>query len=149
MELGGQFVTIEQQSEFPRTGESVLTLKMSGPARFAIKIRVPAWAAPLTAGSATLKNGWAELPVREWKDGDRIAVKFNLAERIVTGEYGNAGRTAMVRGPFVLARDLKTGAMLPFADAGADGETYCVWQQKAAMGSDSPLTDDKTVKNTN
>ena len=139
LELGGQVVTIEQQSQFPRAGESVLTLKMSGPARFAIKIRVPAWAAPLTAESATVSSGWAELPLREWKDGDRIAVKFNLAERVVAGEHGNAGRTAMTRGPFVLARDTKTGTMLPFADAGTDGGAYPVWLRKAAAGSDSLL----------
>ena len=141
LELGGQVVTIEQQSEFPRAGESVLTLRMSGPARFAIKIRVPAWAAPLTAGSATVKDGWAELPMQEWKDGDQINVKFNLAERVVAGEYGNAGCTAMTRGPFVLARDMKTGAMVPFADAGADGAAYRVWLRKAAAGSDSLLVD--------
>ena len=128
MELGGQSVVIEQHSEFPRAGASMLTLRMSGPARFAIKIRVPAWAAPLTAGSATVKNGWAELPVREWKDGDRIVVKFKLAERVVAGEYGNTGCTAMTHGPFVLARDMKTGAMVPFADAGADGGAYCIWE---------------------
>jgi hypothetical protein len=68
-------------------------------------------------------------------------VKFNLAERVVAGEFGNAGRTARVRGPFVLARDMKTGAMLPFADAGAEGETYGVWQRKAATTSDSLLAD--------
>jgi len=139
LELGGQTVTVEQQSEFPQAGASILTLKMSGPARFAIKIRVPGWAAPLTAESATVKNGWAELPLREWKDGDRVAVKFNLAERIVAGEHGNAGRSAMARGPFVLARVMKTGAMLPFAEAGADGGAYCVWLRKAAAGSDSLL----------
>ena len=141
LELGGRAVTIEQQSEFPRVGASVLALKMSGPARFAIKIRVPAWAAPLTAGSVTASSGWAELPMQEWKDGDRITVKFNLAERAVAGEPGNAGRTAMVRGPFVLARDMKTGAMLPFADVGADGDAYRVWLRKAATASDSLLVD--------
>jgi len=141
MEFGGRTVIIEQQSEFPRTGESVLTLKMSGSATFAIKIRVPAWAAPLTAGSATVKDGWAELPMQEWKDGDQINVKFNLAERVVAGEFGNVGRTATVRGPFVLARDLKTGTLMPFADAGADGGAYRVWLRKSAVGSDSLLAD--------
>jgi len=141
MEFGGRTVIIEQQSEFPRTGESVLTLKMSGSATFAIKIRVPAWAAPLTAGSATVKDGWAELPMQEWKDGDQINVKFNLAERVVAGEFGNVGRTATVRGPFVLARDLKTGTLMPFAEAGADGGAYRVWLRKSAVGSDSLLAD--------
>jgi len=127
VELGGRTVTIEQQSEFPQAGSSVLTLKMSKPARFAIKIRVPAWSAPLTAGSATGNSGWLELPKQKWKDGDRIALKFNLFQQIHMGDHGNTGHTATTRGPFVLARDMRTGALVPFADAGTDGGTYQVW----------------------
>ena len=41
LELGGQRVTVEQQSQFPRRGESVLTLRLAKPATFAVKIRVP------------------------------------------------------------------------------------------------------------
>jgi DUF1680 family protein len=105
MELGGQRVTVEQQSQFPRGGGSVLTMRLAKPAKFAVKIRVPAWAAPVTVNSAAVQSGWAVLPAREWKDGDRIAIQFNLAARLVAGDYGNAGRAALAWGPFVLACD--------------------------------------------
>jgi len=111
--LGGQDVTIEQQSGFPRTGESVLTLRLAKPATFAIKVRVPAWAAPLTIPGATVQAGWAVLPARQWKDGDRIPVKFALAARLVTGEHTNAGRAALTWGPFVLAYEQKANPALP------------------------------------
>ncbi len=113
LQLGGQRVTVEQQSQFPRRGESVLTLRLAKPATFAVKIRAPAWAAPLTMKSATVQSGWAMLPAREWKDGDRIAIKFNLAARLVAGECGNAGRAALTWGPFVLAYDQKLNPDLP------------------------------------
>ncbi len=111
--LGGQDVTIEQQSGFPRTGESVLTLRMPKPATFTIKVRVPAWAAPLTIAGATLRDGWAVVPARQWKNGDRIPIKFALSARLVTGEHTNAGRAALAWGPFVLAYEQKANPALP------------------------------------
>jgi len=113
LELGGQRVTVEQQSQFPRRGESVLTLRLPKPATFAVKIRVPAWAAPLTAESVTARSGWAVLPARERHDGDRIAVKFNLTPRLIVGQHGNAGRAALAWGPFVLAYDQTRNPGLP------------------------------------
>jgi DUF1680 family protein len=113
LEIGGQQVTVEQQSQFPRRGESVLTLHLAKPATFAVKIRAPAWAAPVTVAAASIQSGWAVLPAREWKDGDRIAIKFNLAARLVAGDYGNTGRAALMWGPFVLAYDQKLNPDLP------------------------------------
>ncbi len=113
LELGGQRVTVAQQSQFPRRGESVLTLRLAKPATFAVKIRVPAWAAPVIAEPAVVQSGWAVLPAREWKDGDRISIKFNLAAQLVAGDYGNASRAALTWGPFVLAYDPKLNPDIP------------------------------------
>lgn len=113
--LGGQEVTIEQQSGFPRTGESALTLRLAKPATFAIKVRVPAWAAPLKIAGAIEQAGWAVLPARAWKDGDRIPIQFNLTARLVSGKHTNAGRVAMAWGPFVLAYEQKANPALPAA----------------------------------
>jgi hypothetical protein len=111
--LGGQEVTIEQQSGFPRTGESALTLRLARPAAFAIKVRVPTWAAPLTIDGAKIEAGWAVLPARTWKDGDQIPVKFNLSARLVLGDHTNAGRAALAWGPFVLAYEQNANPSLP------------------------------------
>jgi uncharacterized protein len=109
MQLGGQTVTVQQQSGFPRSGESLLTLRIAHPATFALRVRVPAWACQLvlrTEGvSSTSQGHWATLPARTWKDGDRITLKFTLGARLVLGEHGNAGRAAVAWGPFVLACD--------------------------------------------
>jgi len=117
LDLNGQRVTVEQHSQFPHRGESVLTLRLAKPATFAVKIRVPAWAVPVTVESAVAQSGWAVLPAREWKDGDHISIKFNLAAHLVAGDYGNAGRAALTWGPFVLAYDQKLNPKLPAPSA--------------------------------
>ncbi len=113
--LGGQDVTIEQQSGFPRTGESMLTLRLAQPAAFAIKVRVPEWAAPLRISGATEQAGWAVIPSRVWKDGDRVPVKFNLAARLIAGDHTNAERAALGWGPFILAYEQNANPTLPAA----------------------------------
>jgi len=171
---GGQMVEIRQESGFPFDGKSTLTIRTSGPVRFALKIRVPAWAAPLRAGEASGPAGWLTLPARDWRDGDQVALAFNLTARVIRGEYTNFSRIAYAWGPFVLALDqalnpkyggsdspqfvrafddrpptllrdthqlvLQASArgewdanqahsikLVPFADAGADGQHYAVW----------------------
>ena len=103
--LRGHDVEIRQESRFPFAGRSALTIRVAAPARFALKIRVPAWAAPLRAGDATGSGGWLTLPEREWRDGDRVALDFNLSGRVIRGEYTNHARIAYAWGPFVLALD--------------------------------------------
>jgi hypothetical protein len=124
VELGGQSVTVVQESEFPRSGSSTLSFRMDKPAVFGVRIRVPAWAAPLAMREkggvslkADLRDGWAVLAPREWKDGDQIALKFNLSARLIPGEYGNAGLAALAWGPFVLAYDQNLNPGLPASRA--------------------------------
>lgn len=107
--VGGVPVTIEQHSLFPREGSSELTVHAPGPVHFALRIRVPAWASPLKAGEVTSAGGWAEIPARTWRDGDRIPVSFTLTGRQIKGEYTNYAREALAWGPFILAADAGVG----------------------------------------
>jgi DUF1680 family protein len=111
--LGGQRVIMAQVSGFPYRGGSVLTLTMDQPARFALKVRAPAWAQPMTVASGTLKDGWLELPLRTWKDGDQLQLDFQLGSRFMTGETTHAGRAALAWGPFVLAYEQQANPGLP------------------------------------
>ena len=104
-QLAGQSVEIRQESQFPSAGKSILTVRTSGPARFAVKIRVPAWAAPLRAGDVSSAGGWLALPERDWRDGDQVTLAFNLSARVIRGEYTNHARLAYAWGPFILALD--------------------------------------------
>jgi len=110
-ELDSQSVTVKQQSKFPLRGESVLTVKSSRPARFALRLRVPPWAAPMSVKlngrrfDAELHDGWAVIPARQWSEGDSVALNYALTSRLDLGTHGNAGKAALTYGPFVLAYD--------------------------------------------
>jgi len=168
--VNGEPVEIRQESRFPIEGRSTLTVKTSGPARFSLNIRVPSWALPFRAGDAEAQDGWLTLPQREWRDGDQVALGFNLGVRVIRGDYTNHARMAYAWGPFVLALDrqlnphvatpqfarvfddqppalLREGnrlifqtkvrgewdihahpaRLVPFAEAGAEGQPYAVW----------------------
>lgn len=103
--IDGKTVGIVQQSGFPYDGRSTLTIHTSAPVRFALKVRVPAWAAPLRFEGVMAKGGWATLAERTWRDGDHVDVDFNLNGRIIRGEFTNYARSALAWGPFVLAVD--------------------------------------------
>ena len=111
--LGGQRVTIEQRSEFPYQGHSLLTLRMARAARFALKLRTPTWAQPLHLAGASLRDGWAEVGERIWKDGDQLKLDFRLASRLVVGEHSQSERAALAWGPFVLAYEQQANPGLP------------------------------------
>ncbi len=119
VELGGATVKVEQQSAFPHNGSSVLTIKPGKPAKFAMHMREPDWAAPVTLrvngspANTSLRDGWVTLPARDWKDGDRLEVRFSLGASVLAGSHGNTGRAALRWGPFVLACDEKRNPVLP------------------------------------
>ncbi len=130
LKLGGQKVTVNQVSRFPRFGHSKISLT-AGTAAFGIKVRVPGWALPAVIQAAGVKYkadsaGWIVLPSRAWKSGDEITVMFQLGPRMILGEYGNAGRAALAWGPFVLAFDqesnsgLRSSRMLGLRDSQPD-----------------------------
>ncbi len=118
LELGGQKVTVEQQSEFPKGGHATLTLRTAGAATFGLKVRIPGWAAPAVVKVAGVEHkidsaGWIVLPAQVWNSGDRIDVAFHLGPKLILGQYGNAGRAALTWGPFVLAFDQERNQGLP------------------------------------
>ena len=122
LEFGGHQVVIEQTSEFPRRGHSQLTVHTASDASFGIKIRLPAWAVPaeIVMGGQRIKAdsaGWAYLPARSWKNGDRVSIDFHLGPRLIVGDHGNAGRAALAWGPFVLAYDQDSNGGIPADDA--------------------------------
>jgi hypothetical protein len=61
------------------------------------------------------RDGWAVLSAREWKDGDQVSIRFSLGASVIQGDHGNASRSALVWGPFVLAYDENRNPGLPAA----------------------------------
>src|SRR5271157_3747421 len=109
--LGGQDVTVEQTSRFPRAGSSEIVIHLAQPAKFGLLVRMAPWAAPLKLElnkqplEAQTQEQWAIVSAQEWKDADRVSLSFRLDSRLVVGYFGNTDRAALAWGPFVLAYD--------------------------------------------
>ncbi len=123
LSLGGQDVTVEQTSRFPREGSSEIVIHVAQPAKFGLLVRMAPWAAPLKLElnkqplEAQTQEQWAIVSAREWKDADRVSLSFRLDSRLVVGYLGNTDRAALAWGPFVLAYDQARNPGLPTAAA--------------------------------
>jgi len=104
-------LVLRQQTTYPESGHTVLTVMEAGASPLALRIRCPAWA----AGPVTLElNGkrlapgapgtYAEV-ARVWSKGDRLRVAIPMAVR-TEAVPGAPDKVAFLYGPAVLAADL-------------------------------------------
>ncbi|WP_411558317.1 beta-L-arabinofuranosidase domain-containing protein [Plantibacter sp. MPB07] len=104
-ELG---LELEQRTAFPSDGVVGLTLGLTGPRRFRLRVRVPGWSdptpevflngAPVTAG---LERGHFVVD-REWSDGDTVSFELRMSGRAEPYPDGSDW-TSLLWGPSVLA----------------------------------------------
>jgi DUF1680 family protein len=106
-------LTLTQQTTFPYSEQSALTLKLNKPSRFAMRFRYPSW---VNAGKMLVKvNGQAQNLAKDafgyasvnrtWKTGDQITVTLpmhNTSEALPDG----SNYVAFLHGPIVLAADM-------------------------------------------
>ena len=106
---GGVAVAVTEETEYPFRGRVRLAVSPASAARFALELRIPAWA----AGATVAVNGKAQAGVqpgtffkldRTWRKGDRVELAFPL--RVRAGRWYH-GAVALERGPLVFA--LKMG----------------------------------------
>jgi uncharacterized protein len=98
-------VALSLASAFPFHGHATLTIHNSAGKRFAVAVRVPQWASPVSAAGASAPSGWLMLPKKAWRDGEQVEIAFSLGSRVIAGDYGNFAHLAYSWGPFVLALD--------------------------------------------
>jgi len=136
LELGGHKVTVEQKTNFPRSGEVTLTFTMDQPTTFGVGVRKPVWAGPVAwAGhvkfgrglteakpepegkwgehGAPLPAAYAVIPAREWKSGESTTISLPMECRVIAGAHSNVGKFALAWGPTVLAYDESRNKGLP------------------------------------
>ena len=102
----GAQLTLTQSGDYPHTPTIKVQLRVSRPATFALRLRIPAWSRagirvngkPATASMAT---GFATLR-RQWKDGDFIELALSLPTRLEPINAKHPNTVAVVRGPLVL-----------------------------------------------
>ncbi len=101
-------VELTQDTRYPDADTSRLTLRMSAPATFALRVRVPSWTTTLSAtvnGAAVAMDAapgtWATIR-REWKSGDVVELRIPLTLRMEAVDAQHPDRVAVVRGPIVM-----------------------------------------------
>src|SRR5262249_14855482 len=105
--IGGIEVELRQATRYPSEGDVEITLGMTQPVRFALRLRMPEWAtsAVLTVNgdtvTAAMDRGYLRIE-REWSVGDRIALSLSMPVRHLSARPELAfdlGRVALQRGP--------------------------------------------------
>jgi len=108
-DASGAQLALAQSGTYPVEGRIEMRLVSSRPARFALLLRIPAWARPGRARifisgrqiSAPIQNGFARLQ-RRWHSGDRIELGLDLPVRLEPIDADHPNTVAVVRGPLVL-----------------------------------------------
>lgn len=115
-------LTLQQESDYPNSGDTKIGVSLSHPAEFTLYVRIPRWSKSVEVRI----NGQAEPPNvpeagllavrREWKTGDALEVRFPMDFRVVKGRRTQQGRVAIVRGPMVFTFNPKRNPELADKD---------------------------------
>jgi len=108
-------LSLKIESNFPESGDAVITVNSSRTAAFPLALRVPSWcdAFVATIGYKTYKgitNHYLTIN-RVWKAGDKIKVTFKIPVKEISGGKSYPGQLAFQRGPQVLSLDESLNAV--------------------------------------
>lgn len=102
----GAQVVLSQSGDYPFGENIAMRMKISRPANFALRLRIPAWStAQLQVNGEPMKArveaGFATVE-RTWKDGDKLELTLSLPMRLEAINEKHPDTVAVVRGPLVL-----------------------------------------------
>jgi uncharacterized protein len=108
---GGQSVRVTQETTYPESETTTLSVAIERPAQFKLRVRVPGWSSGLAAtvnGSQltveTRPGQWAVIE-REWQPGDRLTLRIPMTLRTSAVDRQHPDRVALLYGPVVMAQD--------------------------------------------
>jgi len=102
----GAQICLTQQGEYPYEPRVTFEVKTSKAAKFAVNLRIPAWA----EGASVAVNGKHEAAVagsfarveRKWKSGDRIELELPMKLRLEAVDAEHPDVVGLLSGPLVL-----------------------------------------------
>jgi len=118
-------IVVRQETEYPNVGLVRLHVDPERPAKFPVRLRIPAWA---NGAGVKVNEQAVDKPVvtgeffeieRTWKQGDQIVLDLPMNWRLVRGRQRQAGRVAVMRGPLIFCLNPTLHAKLADMD-GAD-----------------------------
>ena len=110
-------ILVRQETKFPDEARTTLTMTCAKPAKLALKIRKPAWAANASVSvngkiqNTRAENGYFMID-RTWKTGDRISVKLPMQLHL-EALPDDTNTVAVLCGPLVLAAELGADGLPP------------------------------------
>ena len=135
MQVGGNTVTLEQQTDYPWQGDVAITVRQTKTKDFALALRIPGWArgevvpSDLYRFNDGKRQGWTVMvngqPVdrqlengyivisRKWKKGDRVELHLDMEPRTVVANQrvkDDRGMVAVERGPIVYCAEQSDNA---------------------------------------
>jgi uncharacterized protein len=124
-------VKLVTQTRYPAEEQIRITVGLTGPKDFTLKLRMPAWCRAASVqvegqpvALAPGPDGYVGIQ-RSWKDGDQVELRFKLEPQVVVGDHKNNGKLAVLYGPLVLA-----------AEAGLLGDQFPSIRAVALPGAD-------------
>jgi hypothetical protein len=108
-QIGGEEVTIHQETRYPWEGEVRLSFEMKAPLEFTLALRVPGWCRSIQLQlnhetlAAPVVKGYFHI-TRGWQPDDVVSLKMDMpVERVYARPEvrQNAGLAALQRGPVV------------------------------------------------
>ncbi|MBE7177609.1 MAG: glycoside hydrolase family 127 protein [Mucilaginibacter polytrichastri] len=107
---GNQAAKLVQESAFPSDGLVKMRVELKKPELMTLRFRIPEWSAgsslTVNGEKMTAKPGEYVAVKREWSAKDRIELNLDMRGRIEKLD-GQPQNLALLRGPLVLARDLR------------------------------------------
>ena len=108
---GGKNLVVRQETTFPASDETKLSVTAEAPTEFALRFRVPSWAkeSSVTVNERPVQvdgtpGQWAEVR-RTWQTGDTMTVKLAMTPYLVPVDIQRPQRVAVKYGPVMLAEN--------------------------------------------
>ena len=108
----GKQVALSIETDYPYSGDVVLTLHAGSALSFPINLRIPDWCAEAAISvndrnlNLSCRGGEYARVLRTWRDGDVLRLRLPIGPRLLVGEhYENWNRAAFAFGPLILAAD--------------------------------------------
>ncbi len=140
-------VILRQETEYPETETSTLTLAMERPSRFKLRFRVPGWAEDYRVSVngedvnvEAVAGHWADLE-RTWKTGDVVEIRIPMKPRMVPVDKEHPRRVAVVRGPVALAMDDWVFEQIPSLPEPEDFDAWLVPDEQPGIYKIAPQPD--------
>lgn len=106
---GNHRISLTQETSYPHQPMTRMIISSDKPDSFPVYLRIPAWSGPKTAIAINGKHaevspapGQFTLLLREWKNGDRIEVEFDMPTVLEAIDAQHPDVVAPVHGPLAL-----------------------------------------------